>query len=92
MHSKVGFEDCFLGENKVVVYVTFVHLSFYFLSAFTWVVFCCEFDHILAHVVDSLMTLKQFMTYLSGLEAMSFIGYPKLRHFSANDPNQSVFF
>lgn len=60
----------------------------FFLSIFLY----CEFDPILPHTVDFQMTLKQLMTYLSFLTAVSFVGYPKLRHFGANDPNLCVFF
>lgn len=69
-----------------------MHLRFFSFSFYLSGFLCYEFDPVLAHTVDFLMTLKQFMTYLSFLKAMSFVGYPKLRHFSANDPNLRVFF
>lgn len=74
----------FLGENEFGVGFHLFASQFLFSLSFF---LCCEFDPILPHVVNFLMTLKQLMAYLSFLTAVSFVGYPKLRHFSASDPN-----
>lgn len=65
----------------------FISFSFY-LSIFPY----CELESNLPCTADFPMTLQQLMTYLSFLTAVGFVGYSKLRHFSANDPNLCVFF